>query len=107
MKQERLRRSEKKLVKAVPFAGHLKIFNFSLIYFAEKDAVAKWTFLDSFWWGLMVLTTVGYGAKAPHTMAGQASFVYLIQGTSKSKNFELSIHFFSRVSNLKVVPYTR
>jgi len=43
----------------------------SLIYFAEKDAVAKWTFLDSFWWGLMVLTTVGYGAKAPHTICGQ------------------------------------
>lgn len=43
----------------------------SLIYFAEKDAVAKWSFMDSFWWGLMVLTTVGYGARAPHTWAGQ------------------------------------
>ena len=37
----------------------------------KKDAVAKWTFLDSFWWGLMVLTTVGNGAKAPHTFDGQ------------------------------------
>ena len=46
-------------------------FYFSLIYFAEKDAVAKWSFMDSFWWGLMVLTTVGYGARAPHTFAGQ------------------------------------
>ena len=47
----------------------------SLIYFAEKDAVAKWSFMDSFWWGLMVLTTVGYGARAPHTAAGQVRHI--------------------------------
>ena len=51
-------------------------FYFSLIYFAEKDAVAKWSFMDSFWWGLMVLTTVGYGARAPHTFAGQVKFFF-------------------------------
>jgi hypothetical protein len=44
----------------------------SLVYFAEKDGLQKWSFLDSFWWGLMVLTTVGYGAKAPETYIGQA-----------------------------------
>jgi len=43
----------------------------SLIYFAEKDAVAKWSFMDSFWWGLMVLTTVGYGSTAPTTAMGK------------------------------------
>ena len=28
---------------------------FSLIYFAEKDAAHKWTFMDSFWWALQFL----------------------------------------------------
>ena len=50
----------------------LNLFSiFSLVYFAEKDAVAKWSFMDSFWWGLMVLTTVGYGSTAPSTVAGK------------------------------------
>ena len=42
---------------------HLLLLNkylarFSLIYFAEKESAARWSFPDSFWWGLMVLTTV-------------------------------------------------
>ena len=43
----------------------------SLIYFAEKDSSPRWSFPDSFWWGLMVLTTVGYGDKSPDSSVGQ------------------------------------
>ena len=41
----------------------------SLVYFAEKDQ--GWTFLDSFWWGIMTLTTVGYDHKNPDTFLGK------------------------------------
>ena len=43
----------------------------SLIYFAERDSTSKWSFIESFWWGLMVLTTVGIGDKSPHSITGQ------------------------------------
>ncbi|XP_023328465.1 potassium voltage-gated channel subfamily B member 2 isoform X2 [Eurytemora carolleeae] len=44
----------------------------SLVYFAEKDNPAgSWSFLDSFWWGLMTLTTVGYGELSPSTFPGK------------------------------------
>ena len=58
---------------------------FSLIYFAEKDSENKWSFLDSFWWGLMTLTTVGYGSKAPKTAVGQVVMYISLYFLSGSK----------------------
>ena len=49
----------------------LIIFCLSLIYFAERDSETSWSFPESFWWGLMVLTTVGIGDKSPASMVGQ------------------------------------
>ena len=46
---------------------------FSLIYFAEKESAARWSFPESFWWGLMVLTTVGIGEKSPDSLTGQVN----------------------------------
>ena len=43
----------------------------SLIYFAEKGSQQQWSFYDSFWWGLMCITTVGSGELAPKTLVGK------------------------------------
>ncbi|CAB4057318.1 KCNB1 [Lepeophtheirus salmonis] len=56
----------------------------SLVYFAEKDnPLGAWSFLDSFWWGLMTLTTVGYGDLSPSTFPGK--LIGVLQVTTKNR----------------------
>ena len=45
----------------------------SLVYFAEKGGVRDWSFYQSFWWGLMCITTVGQGSNNPDTAVGRVS----------------------------------
>ena len=39
----------------------------SLVFFVERDSEFKdgqrWTFLDSVWWGILTVTTVGHHVK--------------------------------------------
>ena len=38
----------------------------SLVFFVERDSEfkdGKWTFLDSVWWGILTVTTVGHHVK--------------------------------------------
>ena len=38
----------------------------SLVFFVERDSQfvdGKWTFLDSVWWGILTVTTVGHHVK--------------------------------------------
>ena len=38
----------------------------SLVFFVERDSEfqdGKWTFLDSVWWGILTVTTVGHHIK--------------------------------------------
>ena len=45
----------------------------SMTYFVEKEA-SHWTFIDSFWYSLMTLTTVGNESQ-PNSMSGKVSSI--------------------------------
>ncbi|CAJ0955247.1 unnamed protein product, partial [Mesorhabditis belari] len=48
------------------------IFSSFLVYLCEKNTNDKYsTFADALWWGVITLSTVGYGDKTPETWPGK------------------------------------
>lgn len=58
-----LKQAHKELGLLIMLIGVCVLTFSSLVYFSEKDE-QDWTFIDSFWWGLLTITTVGYGKFA-------------------------------------------
>uniref|UniRef100_A0A0N4UNF7 Potassium voltage-gated channel subfamily Q member 5 n=1 Tax=Dracunculus medinensis TaxID=318479 RepID=A0A0N4UNF7_DRAME len=57
------------------------IFSSFLVYLCEKSTNEKYsTFADALWWGVITLSTVGYGDKTPETWPGKmiAAFCALL-----------------------------
>ena len=59
----------------------------SLVYFSEKDE-QNWTFVEAFWWGLLTITTVGYGKLS--SANGLDNCISLLLSPASSRNF---VHF--------------
>ena len=77
-----LRRFAARLGKVVIVAGLVVLFASLAAYHAEHPTNPEFaTVGDSLWWGIVTLTTVGYGDIVPHTSAGRfAGIVIMFTG---------------------------
>ncbi|XP_061520579.1 potassium voltage-gated channel subfamily KQT member 4 [Phycodurus eques] len=61
----------KELITAWYIGFLVLIFASFLVYLAEKDNTDFSNYADSLWWGIITLTTIGYGDKIPRTWLGR------------------------------------
>uniref|UniRef100_A0A3B4EXR2 Potassium voltage-gated channel subfamily KQT member 1 n=1 Tax=Pundamilia nyererei TaxID=303518 RepID=A0A3B4EXR2_9CICH len=82
------------------------IFSSYFVYLAEKDAVDSsgttgfGNYADALWWGVVTVTTIGYGDKVPQTWIGKtiascfsvfAISFFALPAVSAVRNFHLTI----------------
>jgi voltage-gated potassium channel len=79
MASPRARRALQRLGQVGIFAGAMLLLASWLAYTAERSTNPEFaTYADSLWWGIVTLTTVGYGDIVPETEKGRIAGVFLM-----------------------------
>lgn len=68
--------TNKNVTRVIGFALILNLVFGVLYYYAERGAQPELTFLDSLWWAMVTMTTVGYGDHFAQTFVGRFLISY-------------------------------